>query len=68
MLLEGHLHLVLASLLGSIFVNLLFILGLSILSAGFKHREQIYNQKATQIPVFFMTTGVLTLLIPVRQY
>jgi calcium/proton exchanger cax len=65
MLREGHLRIVLASLLGSIFVNLLFILGLSIMSAGLRKREQIYNQRVTQILVFFMTTGVLSLLIPV---
>jgi hypothetical protein len=37
------------------------------MSAGFRHDEQIYNQKVTQILVFFMTTGVLSLLIPVSR-
>jgi Ca2+:H+ antiporter len=65
MLRENHLRLVLASLLGSIFVNLLFILGLAIMTAGLRHKEQRYNQRVIQILVFFMTTGVLSLLIPV---
>ena len=66
MLREGHLRIVIASLLGSIFVNLLFILGIAIMSAGLRHEEQIYNEKVTQILVFFQTTGILSLLIPVR--
>jgi len=67
MLREGHIRIVLASLLGSIFVNLLFILGLALMSAGFRAREQHYNQKNTQILIVFMTTGLLSLLIPVRS-
>lgn len=65
MLREGHLRIVISSILGSIFVNLLFILGLAIMSAGFRSSEQAYNQKVVQILLFFMTTGLLALLIPV---
>lgn len=65
MLREGHLRIVIASLLGSVFVNLLFILGIAIMSAGLRHPEQRYDQRVTQILVFFMTTGILSLLIPV---
>ncbi|KAF2425332.1 calcium/proton exchanger [Tothia fuscella] len=64
MLREGHIRLVLASLLGSIFVNLLFILGIAIMSGGYRHREQLYNRKATQMLACFMNMGVLCLLIP----
>jgi Ca2+:H+ antiporter len=64
MLREGHLRIVLASLLGSIFVNLLFILGVSIMSAGLNGRELIYDLRNTQILLFFIVTGVLSLLIP----
>ncbi|KAF2668467.1 calcium/proton exchanger [Microthyrium microscopicum] len=64
MLREGHLRIVLASLIGSIFVNLLFILGLAIMSAGVRGAEQVYNQKTTQTLIVFMTTGMLSLLIP----
>lgn len=65
MLREGHLKLVISSLLGSVFVNLLFILGIAIMAAGMRHKESSYDQRVTQILVFFMTTGVLSLLIPV---
>lgn len=65
MLQEGHLRLVLASLLGSIFVNLLFILGVAVLLGGLRNHEQLYSPRLTQILVFFMNLGVLSLLIPV---
>jgi Ca2+:H+ antiporter len=69
MLREGHLRIVIASLLGSILVNLLFILGIAIMTAGLQKsaKELVYNQKNTQILVFFMTTGLLSLLIPVSS-
>jgi len=66
MLREGHIRLVLASLLGSIFVNLLFILGLAIMSGGYRHREQLYNRKGTHMLACFMNMGVMSLLIPVH--
>lgn len=65
MLREGHLRLVLASLLGSIFVNLLFILGLATMVGGYKHKDQRYNKKTTQVLIYFMNMGVLSLLLPV---
>jgi Ca2+/H+ antiporter len=68
MLREGHIRLVLASLLGSIFVNLLFILGVAIMSGGYHHREQQYNKKATQMLACFMNMGVLCILIPVSLH
>jgi Ca2+:H+ antiporter len=65
MLREGHLRIVLSSLLGSIFVNLLFILGVCIMSAGVHSRgELIYDHRNAQILLFFIVTGVLSLLIP----
>jgi Ca2+:H+ antiporter len=67
MLREGHIRLVLASLLGSIFVNLLFILGVAIMSGGYHHREQQYNKKATQMLACFMNMGVLCILVPVSH-
>lgn len=67
MLREGHLRLVLSSLLGSIFVNLLFILGLAIMAGGFKHKDQKYNKKMTQMLIYFMNMGVLSVLIPVSS-
>ena len=65
MLREGHIRIVKASLLGSIFVNLLFILGIALMSAGLRHSEQVYDQRNIQVLVFFMTTGILCILIPV---
>lgn len=62
MLRENHVKLVKQSLLGSIFVNLLFILGISMMSAGIK--EATYDTKRTQILMFFTVTGLLCLLIP----
>lgn len=65
MLQEGHLRLVLASLLGSVFVNLLFILGIAVVAGGLRNNEQLYSQRLTQMLVYFMNLGVLSLLIPV---
>lgn len=64
MLMEGHLRLVLASLLGSIFVNLLFILGLAVYVGGLKNHEQLYDQGLTQMLINFMNLGILSILIP----
>src|SRR5690242_14156905 len=64
MLRENHIRLVKQSLLGSIFVNLLFILGISMMSAGLKAQEATYDTKRTQILMFFTVTGILCLLIP----
>lgn len=64
MLLEGHLRLVLASLLGSIFVNLLFILGLAVYFGGLRNHEQVYDPALTQMLVNFMNFGVFSILIP----
>lgn len=65
MLREGHLRLVLSSLLGSIFVNLLFILGLATIVGGYKYKDQKHNKKTTQVLIYFMNLGVLSLLVPV---
>jgi Ca2+:H+ antiporter len=62
MLRKNHVKLVKQSLLGSIFVNLLFILGISMMSAGIK--EATYDTRRTQILMFFTVTGILCLLIP----
>ena len=62
---EGHLRLVLASLLGSLFVNLLFILGVAVAAGGLRNHEQLYSQRLTQMLVYFMNLGVMSLLIPV---
>lgn len=68
MLREGHLRLVLSSLLGSIFVNLLFILGLATMVGGYKHKDQKYNKETTQVLIYFMNLGVLSLLVPVLSF
>lgn len=65
MLREGHLRLVLSSLLGSIFVNLLFILGLATIVGGYKYKDHKHNKKTTQVLIYFMNLGVLSLLVPV---
>lgn len=64
MLREGHYDLVMSSLLGSMLVNLLLILGLSVWIGGMRHREQKWDVKETRMLVFGTTFGALSILVP----
>ncbi|KAF2398462.1 calcium/proton exchanger [Trichodelitschia bisporula] len=68
MLREGHIRIVIASLIGSVLVNLLFILGLAIIIGGLRHREQAYNRKIASMLAYLMSAGVMALLIPTSLY
>jgi Ca2+/H+ antiporter len=65
MLGKTHFRLVKSSLLGSIFVNLLFILGIALISAGWKKEELVFDRKRTQVLMLFVMTTLLCLLVPV---
>jgi len=55
-----------ASLLGSILVNLLLILGIAILAGSFCHQEQSHRKEDAQALACLLSVSVFSLLIPVR--
>jgi len=59
----GKMQLVKASLTGSILVNLLFILGCSMLAGGWKRQKQTFNAKAvlSGMSVLFLAVAALTI-------
>ncbi|KAK2784754.1 hypothetical protein FQN52_008839 [Onygenales sp. PD_12] len=63
-LVEDQIRIVQASLIGSILVNLLLILGTAILIGGIKYREQVYNNSATEISTSLLCLAAFSLLIP----
>ncbi|KAK2811508.1 hypothetical protein FQN50_002131 [Emmonsiellopsis sp. PD_5] len=63
-LVEDQIRIVQASLIGSILVNLLLILGTAILIGGIKYREQTYNNAATEISTSLLCLSAFSLLIP----
>jgi Ca2+:H+ antiporter len=65
MLGKTHFRLVKSSLLGSIFVNLLFILGAALVFAGWNKEELVFDRKRTQMLMLFVMTSILCLLVPV---
>jgi calcium/proton exchanger cax len=62
---EGHVRVVQSSLIGSILVNLLLVLGLSIVIGGINHKEQVYDTTTTHLFVSLMSLTVFSLVIPV---
>lgn len=63
----GHIRVVQSSLLGSILVNLLLVLGLSIVIGGMSYKEQVYNNTTTQLFISLMNLAVFSLIIPVSR-
>ncbi|PGH27219.1 calcium/proton exchanger [Polytolypa hystricis UAMH7299] len=61
---ENQIRIVQASLIGSILVNLLLILGTAILVGGIKYREQTYNHAVTDISTSLLCMSAFTLIIP----
>ncbi|EXJ66802.1 Ca2+:H+ antiporter [Cladophialophora psammophila CBS 110553] len=53
-----------ASLLGSILVNLLLILGIAILAGSFCHQEQSHSKEDAQALACLLSVSVFSLLIP----
>ncbi|KAK4156652.1 Sodium/calcium exchanger protein-domain-containing protein [Chaetomidium leptoderma] len=63
-LVKNHIRIVQASLVGSILVNLLLILGMSFLLGGLRFREQIYNSTVTQMSASLLALSVTSLILP----
>ena len=64
LLLEGEIEVVKASLTGSILGNLLFVLGLSFLFGGLRHREQRFNAQSAGVHATSLGLAVTGLLMP----
>ena len=63
-LVQDHIRIVQASLVGSILANLLLILGMCFLFGGLRYREQIYNSTVTQMSACLLALSVTSLLLP----
>lgn len=63
---NNQIRIVQASLLGSILVNLLLILGTAIIAGSLKHREQSYDLASAQAMAGLLCVSVFSLMIPVR--
>ncbi|KAK3355504.1 calcium/proton exchanger, partial [Neurospora tetraspora] len=63
-LVKNEIRIVQASLVGSILVNLLLILGMCFIWGGLRYREQIYNSTVTQMSACLLTLSVLSLMLP----
>ncbi|KAK4144825.1 Sodium/calcium exchanger protein-domain-containing protein [Dichotomopilus funicola] len=61
---KNHIRIVQASLVGSILVNLLLVLGMSFLLGGLRFREQVYNSTVTQMSACLLALSVTSLLLP----
>ena len=67
-LVKNEIPIVQASLLGSILVNLLLVLGTSFLVGGLRFQEQIYNNTVTQMSACLLSLSVMSLLLPVSFF
>jgi Ca2+:H+ antiporter len=61
---EGLLELVKASITGSILGNLLFVLGMSMLLGGIRHREQAFDRQRAGADSILLMLAVTALAIP----
>jgi Ca2+:H+ antiporter len=61
---EGLLELVKASITGSILGNLLFVLGMSMLLGGIRHREQTFDRQRASADSLLLILAVTALAIP----
>jgi len=66
-LIEDQIRIVLASILGSILVNLLLILGSALLASGVSASEPIYNTAETQLLSCLLFVSVFVFLMPVGR-
>lgn len=62
---NNQIRIVQASLLGSILVNLLLILGTAIIAGSFRYQVQVYNIANAQALACLLCLSVFSLLIPV---
>lgn len=54
-----------ASLLGSLLVNLLLVLGLSLVVAGLAYKEQSYDDTSAQLFIGQLNLTVFSFILPV---
>lgn len=67
MCVDGHIHVVKSALVGSILVNLLLILGTSIIAAEFQPAALVYDMNNAQALACLLSLSVFSILIPVRR-
>lgn len=65
---KNNIKVVQSSLLGSILVNLLLVLGSAIIAGCISTSEVTYNTDLTQSFVGLLNLTISCLMIPVRQY
>lgn len=66
-LINNQIRIVLASILGSILVNLLLILGSALLASSMSDNEPIYNTAETQLLSCLLFVSVFVFLMPVGR-
>lgn len=64
---KNNIKVVQASLLGSILVNLLLVLGSAIIAGGLKSNDQTYNSDLTHAFIGLLNLTVSCLMIPVSS-
>ena len=62
---HNRLEVVQASLVGSILVNLLFVLGIAIVAGSFRQHNLAQNREAAQRFASILSFSVVSLLVPV---
>lgn len=65
---KNNIKVVQSSLLGSILVNLLLVLGSAIIAGSISTSDVTYNTDLTQSFVGLLNLTISCLMIPVRQY
>lgn len=65
---NNHVRVVQASLLGSVLVNLLLILGSALLAASTYESAQLYNTAEAQLLACLLFVSVFTFIMPVSKH
>lgn len=60
----GYLDMVRASIIGAILANLLLALGVAFFVGGIRHKEQVYNPRASRIYSTMMLLAAMSLAVP----
>jgi Ca2+:H+ antiporter len=63
-LVKNQIRVLQASVLGSILVNLLLVLGMAFFLGGMRYREQLYNSTVTQMSACLLSLSVISLVLP----
>ena len=64
---NNHIRIVQASILGSILVNLLLILGSALLASSIRDLDPIYNSAEAQLLACLLFVSVFVILMPVSR-